>query len=100
MRGEDGNLPLNGAHHVRMRVPDVRNVVVHVEVGASRGIVQPHALAAHQVQRLVVKQLGPGPHEAVTAPQIHGRRARLQGARRLVPFLGEGFAIQGQQMRQ
>ena len=37
---EHGHLRLRGAHHARMAVPDVRHVVVRVEVAASRVVVE------------------------------------------------------------
>ncbi len=41
---------------MRVAVPDVRHVVVHVEVAIAVGIKKPYTLAAHDVHGLVVEQ--------------------------------------------
>ena len=43
-------------HDVRMAMADRRDVVVDVEIGTALGIVEPHALAAHDMDGLGVEQ--------------------------------------------
>jgi hypothetical protein len=41
-----------------MSVADVRHVVVGIEIGATRCVEDPGALAAHEVERTLVGELG------------------------------------------
>ena len=55
VRVERLNLLAYGFDNVRMTMPNVRHVVVHVEVFFAVGIVQPYALTPHEVNRLRIK---------------------------------------------
>ncbi|MCY1355419.1 hypothetical protein D9M69_418390 [compost metagenome] len=50
------HLLADGLGHGRVAMPERGHVVVHVEVTASLRIDQPHALAAHDMQRVLVHQ--------------------------------------------
>ena len=53
---ERGLLARHRLDDVRIAMPDARHVVVHVDVAAARRVEQIHALAADDVQGLVVEQ--------------------------------------------
>ena len=41
VRRQNADLAANGAHHVRVAMPDVRHIVVDVEIGIALRIVEP-----------------------------------------------------------
>ena len=51
VRIEDAHLLRRGAHHRRMRVPDMRHVVVGVEIAAPGRVEQELLPAAHDLER-------------------------------------------------
>ena len=67
---EDGGLSRQGRDHVRMAMPDRRDVVVDVEIGVAFGIVEPHAFAAHDMNGVGVEQPIGRPEKA-PAPRDH-----------------------------
>ena len=58
MRIKQTDLTLDRFNHRRVCVPDVGHIVVHIQIAPSGRIKKPRALPAHQVQRLLIKQLG------------------------------------------
>jgi hypothetical protein len=56
MRIECARLPGNGINHMRVTMPDMRHIVVHVEVALAVRIEQPDALTLHQVQGLIIEK--------------------------------------------
>ncbi|MNP02565.1 hypothetical protein D3C76_944220 [compost metagenome] len=71
------HLPTDGLGHRRMAMPERGHVVVHVEVTAPLWIDQPHALATHDMQRVLVHQ-PIGRAEQGVAPLDHGRGCGAQ----------------------
>ncbi len=70
---ERGLLARHRLDDVRVGMPDARHVVVHVDVAAARLVEQMHALAADDVQGLVVEQRRSGSQRPVSAG---GKRRR------------------------
>ena len=58
--------------HARVGVTDAGDVVVHVDVAAAVGVIQVAALAADDVQRVLVEQRGSGAQRAVAAGKQAG----------------------------
>ncbi len=58
--------------HARVGVTDTGDVVVHVDVAAAVGVIQVAALAADDVQRVLVEQRGSGAQRAVAAGEQGG----------------------------
>ena len=58
---ERGLLVGHGPDDSRMGVPDAGDVIVHVQVAPTVGVVEPHALAADEGEGVLVEQLRPGP---------------------------------------
>ena len=65
MRVQDGCLPAQRGDDSRVAMTHVRHIVIGVQVPLAVGLIQPHALAAHQVQRLVVEEGRVGAQNAV-----------------------------------
>ena len=59
---QGAHLARDGLDHMGMAVPDMRHVVIGVEIAAARGVGQPHALAPHHMQRRIVKHIELRPH--------------------------------------
>jgi len=53
---ENGRLAAQGRHHTRVAMADVRHIVIGIQVALAAGVIQPYAVAVHQMQWLVVKQ--------------------------------------------
>ena len=100
VRRKQRGLFLDCGHHLGMRMPDVGHVVVDIEVGEPACIVQPHAGAAHDVQRPLVEELRARAEQALPARQRH----RLVCRPRIVlesaaPALGQDLAADLPQTR-
>jgi hypothetical protein len=76
---KESRLPLNRSDHRGVGMPDVRHVVVDIQVRPPLGVVQPDSRSAHQVQRLFIKQFGAGAHQPMT-PREKGRGCRCGGS--------------------
>lgn len=56
VRVELRRLAGNGLHHLWMAMADRCHIVIRIEVALAVGVVKPDAIAAHDVQRLLVEQ--------------------------------------------
>ncbi|KAG1385319.1 hypothetical protein G6F59_017475 [Rhizopus arrhizus] len=70
MRVELGCLTRQRLHHGGVGVPDHGYVVVGVQIATPRGVVQPHALAAHQFHRFFVEQPVSGTQRLAPRQQV------------------------------
>ena len=78
---ERGLLARHRLDDMGVGMTDAGHVVVHVDVAAAIGVEQVHALAADDVQRLVVEQRGAGSQRPVAA----GGKCRLTASGGMVP---------------
>ena len=59
-------------NHARVGVTDAGDVVVHIDVATAVGVIQVDALAADDVQRVLVEEWGSGTQRAVAAGEQGG----------------------------
>ncbi len=72
---EESDLLLDGAHDARVAVPDERHVVIDVEKGAARVVVEVLHPSAHNFQRLLIR------NAEIFSEQLAASRKSFRGTR-------------------